>query len=106
MPFVFIPGECLLQVIFSFRPDDNFIFHFFVSVLIIDYPNGKIISYRGEVEGRILNERDGKNGFGYDSIFYSTDLKKSFGQATPDEKKQVSHRARAFAQLRKEELEK
>ena len=34
------------------------------------------------------------------------DLKKSFGQATPDEKKQVSHRARAFAQLRKEELEK
>mgnify|MGYP000125472542 CR=1 FL=1 len=78
----------------------------FVSVVSIAYPNGKIKSYRGEVEGRILNERDGKNGFGYDSIFYSTDLKKSFGQATPDEKKQVSHRARAFAQLRKEELEK
>ena len=78
----------------------------FVSVVSIAYPNDKIKSYRGEVEGRILNERDGKNGFGYDSIFYSIDLKKSFGQATPDEKKHVSHRARAFAQLRKEELEK
>lgn len=78
----------------------------FVSVVSIAFPDGSVKSFRGETEGEILFEKEGNNGFGYDPIFYSYDLKKSFGNATPEEKKSVSHRGRAFQKLKKEVLEK
>lgn len=78
----------------------------FVSVVSIAFPDGSVKSFRGETEGEILFEKEGNNGFGYDPIFYSYDLKKSFGNATPEEKKSVSHRGRAFQKLKKEILEK
>ena len=74
----------------------------FVSVVSIAFPDGSVKSFRGETEGEILFEKEGNNGFGYDPIFYSYDLKKSFGNATPEEKKSVSHRGRAFQKLKKE----
>jgi XTP/dITP diphosphohydrolase len=63
------------------------------------FPNGKEITASGEVEGHITTEPDGENGFGYDPIFYSDELKKTFAQATDDEKNSVSHRGRALAAL-------
>lgn len=78
----------------------------FVSVVSIAFPDGSVKSFRGETEGEILFEKEGNNGFGYDPIFYSYDLKKSFGNAMPEEKKSVSHRGRAFQKLKKEVLEK
>lgn len=72
----------------------------FVSSIVLYYPNGKIVSANGFTEGEILYERKGNNGFGYDPLFYSYDLKKSFGESEQDEKNQVSHRARALAQLK------
>lgn len=78
----------------------------FVSVVSIAFPDGSVKSFRGETEGEILFQKEGNNGFGYDPIFYSYDLKKSFGNATPEEKKSVSHRGRAFQKLKKEMLEK
>lgn len=71
----------------------------FVSVVSIAKPNGEVYSYRGETEGELLFEKKGKNGFGYDPVFLSSDLGKSFGEADSDEKKSVSHRARAFQEL-------
>ena len=71
----------------------------FVSVVTIAYPNGEYQSFRGEVEGEILFERQGNNGFGYNPLFYSYELKKSFGEADDEERKMVSHRARAFRKL-------
>ena len=71
----------------------------FVSVVSIAFPNGKIHSFRGEIEGEILFEAQGNNGFGYNPIFYSYELGKSFGQASDEERKSVSHRARAFRKL-------
>ncbi len=50
----------------------------------------------GKTEGEILTEPRGEGGFGYDSLFYSYDLKKSFGEASAAEKNAVSHRARAL----------
>ena len=79
---------------------------YFVSVVSIAFPDGSVKSFRGETEGEILFQKEGNNGFGYDPIFYSYDLKKSFGNATPEEKKSVSHRGRAFQKLKKEILEK
>ena len=59
----------------------------FVSVVSIAFPDGTVKSFRGETQGEILFEKEGNNGFGYDPIFYSYDLGKSFGLATIEEKK-------------------
>lgn len=53
--------------------------------------------FEGACTGRILEEPAGTGGFGYDPLFFSDDLGKSFGEATPEEKHAVSHRGRAFA---------
>ena len=61
--------------------------------------NGKVTQALGETHGNILFEETGTNGFGYDSLFLSDDLGKSFGLATEQEKDGVSHRARAMRNL-------
>lgn len=56
--------------------------------------------FEGACTGRILEVARGDEGFGYDPLFWSDDLKKSFGEAGPEEKDAVSHRGRAFRALR------
>ncbi len=68
----------------------------FSTVIAICYPNGDFITANGRVEGSILHEERGSEGFGYDSLFYSDELGKTFAQATPEEKNSVSHRGRAL----------
>lgn len=53
--------------------------------------------FEGACTGRILEVPAGTGGFGYDPLFWSDDLGKSFGEATAEEKHAVSHRGRAFA---------
>lgn len=72
----------------------------FVSSIVLYYPNGKIVSALGSTQGEILYKEKGKNGFGYDPLFYSYDLHKSFGESKQEEKNMVSHRARALAQIK------
>lgn len=55
--------------------------------------------HEGLCTGTILEEPVGTNGFGYDPLFLSDDLQKSFGEATAEEKHAVSHRGRAFREL-------
>jgi len=55
--------------------------------------------FRGVTEGSILTERAGTGGFGYDPVFFSADLEKSFGACTVQEKDAVSHRRRALDQM-------
>ena len=55
---------------------------------------------RGTVEGEILPEARGTEGFGYDPIFYSPELGKGLGEVSLAEKRTVSHRGRAFTALR------
>lgn len=71
----------------------------FSTAVALRYPNGEIITAEGRVDGYILEQEDGENGFGYDSLFYCTELRKSFGTATENEKNSVSHRARALKNL-------
>lgn len=54
---------------------------------------------RGEVQGRILEERRGEAGFGYDPYFWSEELGRGFGESSREEKATVSHRARAVRAL-------
>ena len=57
----------------------------------------------GRCDGLIMRSESGSGGFGYDPLFFSTDLGKSFGEASMDEKNSVSHRGRAL-RLFKEKL--
>lgn len=62
-------------------------------------------TFEGACNGRILEAPRGTGGFGYDPLFLSDELDKTFGEATAAEKDAVSHRGRAIASLR-EALEK
>ncbi|MGH7628437.1 MAG: non-canonical purine NTP pyrophosphatase [Gemmatimonadales bacterium] len=53
----------------------------------------------GVAGGTILEEPRGRNGFGYDPLFFSEDLGKTFAEATAEEKDAVSHRGRAYRAL-------
>ena len=72
----------------------------FESAVCLYFPDGKTFFGEGRVYGRILQEEIGENGFGYDCLFYSDDLKKSFGLASEKEKNSVSHRYRALCDLK------
>lgn len=73
---------------------------YFCSSIVLVYPGGKVLTAEGKTYGKILHAEDGDGGFGYDPIFFSDDLQKSFGQATAEEKNGVSHRYRALCVLR------
>jgi XTP/dITP diphosphohydrolase len=57
------------------------------------------VTFEGSCAGRILESPRGDGGFGYDPYFFSEELGKTFGEATPGEKDRVSHRGRALRAL-------
>lgn len=57
------------------------------------------VTFEGTCAGRILEAPRGDGGFGYDPYFFSEELGKTFGEASPEEKDQVSHRGRALRAL-------
>ncbi|HTK55615.1 MAG TPA: non-canonical purine NTP pyrophosphatase [Gemmatimonadales bacterium] len=65
-------------------------------LVFLTTPTAVPVVVSGETAGRILEEAEGTNGFGYDPYFWSADLGKSFGMATAEEKDSVSHRGRAL----------
>jgi XTP/dITP diphosphohydrolase len=73
----------------------------FVCVLALANPSGKIIlSARDTVDGRVLREGRGRNGFGYDPLFFIDALGKTTAELSPDEKHQISHRGKALRKMR------
>ncbi len=73
----------------------------FVTAMVL-LGQGVDIQVYGEAKGRILEKKTRDEGFGYDPLFYSYDLEKSFAEATTSEKNEVSHRGRALQNLIKE----
>jgi XTP/dITP diphosphohydrolase len=73
----------------------------FVCAIALATTDGVLFETRGTVEGEILTEARGAEGFGYDPIFYSPELGKGLGEASLAEKRTVSHRGRAFSALRR-----
>ncbi|MCD8201172.1 MAG: RdgB/HAM1 family non-canonical purine NTP pyrophosphatase [Clostridia bacterium] len=63
-------------------------------------PDGSAVYGEGKTYGKILCAEEGSGGFGYDPLFFSDDLGKSFGVASAEEKNAVSHRARALNDLK------
>jgi XTP/dITP diphosphohydrolase len=77
----------------------------FVCVISIAVPSGPALTYEAECEGLIADAPEGDKGFGYDPLFYYPPLKKTFAQMSREEKNRISHRGKAFAEL-KEEFDK
>lgn len=74
----------------------------FQCVLVLRRRDGSEVVARGESAGRIVDVARGDGGFGYDPIFYSEDLRMTFGEASQRGKDAVSHRGRAAAALRRQ----
>lgn len=62
-------------------------------------PDAKPTICHGDCTGRILEAPRGSGGFGYDPLFFSDELGKTFAEATAEEKDRVSHRGRALRAL-------
>ena len=73
----------------------------FVCVLAAARDGETLATFRGTAEGIILDAPRGKNGFGYDPLFYFPQIKKTFAELSPEEKSKYSHRGKAFASLLK-----
>jgi len=73
----------------------------FTSAIALVYPNGRELTAEGYTYGKILEEEVGEGGFGYDCLFFSDDLQKTFGVASSEEKNGVSHRFRALQAMLK-----
>jgi XTP/dITP diphosphohydrolase len=72
----------------------------FVCALALAWPDGQVEVFEGRVDGVLTFPPRGDRGFGYDPIFVPEGDTRTFGEFDPAEKHAVSHRARAFAQLK------
>ena len=72
----------------------------FVCVLALSDPQGRIVlTADGVVEGRLLHEARGDNGFGYDPLFFVPTLGRTTAELAPAEKHAISHRGQAMRRL-------
>ena len=76
-------------------PDDRRTAHFHTTIVALK-PDGAKLVANGRVDGRILHERRGDNGFGYDPLFFIDSLGKSMAELTADQKNAISHRGAAL----------
>ena len=72
----------------------------FTAALCLAWPDGETATFLGRVEGTAVWPPRGTRGFGYDPIFLPDGAAETFGEMAPEAKEAVSHRARAFIQLR------
>ena len=72
---------------------------YFLCCIVKMYPNWEYIYSEWKTFGKILTEEIWDKSFGYDCLFFSDDLQKSFWEAGDEEKNAVSHRWRAIAAL-------
>lgn len=77
----------------------------FVCAIAAVLPDGRELSKRGTIEGRIGYEEKGLNGFGFDPIFYVPEIGKYTAELSDEDKNRISHRGKALRAMR-EELEK
>jgi XTP/dITP diphosphohydrolase len=68
-------------------------------VVFLQRPDAIPRTFEGSCSGIISEAPRGTGGFGYDPLFISDELQKTFGEATPEEKHAISHRGRAFREF-------
>lgn len=89
----------LLRELAPYSGDDRA--GYYVSTAVLADPAGKVVaSVEGRCHGLIAAEEHGTGGFGYDPLFVVPEYGQTFGQLPPEVKQKMSHRAKAFEQLR------
>jgi XTP/dITP diphosphohydrolase len=78
--------------------DDRFAW--FTCALAVAWPDGPAVVVEGRIDGSLVFPPRGTLGFGYDPIFLPTGCDQTFGEMASATKDGMSHRARAFEQLR------
>ena len=63
------------------------------------FPNGKVVTVKETMEGRIAYEISGNGGFGYDPIFFYPPMNQTVAEMGSEEKNKISHRGKAFKAL-------
>ena len=74
----------------------------FVCVISIAVPTGPALTFEARSEGVLTLAPHGENGFGYDPVFFSPELGRTFAELTAEEKGRVSHRGKALREVRNE----
>lgn len=72
----------------------------FITVAAIASPEGDVQVAQGILDGQIAEEPSGSKGFGYDPVFLLPESGKTLAELSAEEKNRISHRAKAFAQVR------
>lgn len=70
----------------------------FKSILSLNI-DGKTFFFKGKIDGKIIFNKRGTNGFGYDSIFIPNGYNKTFAELNSVEKNEISHRSKALKRL-------
>ena len=73
---------------------------YFICTIVLYHIDGTYDYKEGKTYGKIIDEELGDTSFGYDCIFLSDDLNKTFGEASAEEKNSVSHRGKALEQIK------
>ncbi|MBW0768250.1 MULTISPECIES: XTP/dITP diphosphatase [Mammaliicoccus] len=68
----------------------------FICAIAVSEPGKDTVTYVGKVQGEIIDEQRGENGFGYDPIFFVPSLDKTMAELTAAEKSAISHRGNAI----------
>jgi XTP/dITP diphosphohydrolase len=68
----------------------------FRATIAVASPSGVVKLATGECEGKIIPDERGSNGFGYDPIFFISNVGRTMAELEMDEKNHISHRARAI----------
>lgn len=74
----------------------------FVCAIAAAFPDGRVVTRRGTIEGIIGYEEAGKNGFGYDPIFFLPEYNCTTAQLSPEDKNAISHRGKALKMIKEE----
>jgi non-canonical purine NTP pyrophosphatase, rdgB/HAM1 family len=72
----------------------------FVSVIAVAFPDGRIATTTGTIEGMIAHEAKGENGFGYDPIFYVPQFGINTAEMDIEQKNKISHRGKALRAMK------
>lgn len=92
-------ADNIAKLVGELKGETNRSAHF--TCCIVYYDGKTTVSATGETHGQITDAPVGAGGFGYDPVFMSDDLGKTFGEAGEAEKNKVSHRSRALAEISK-----
>ena len=74
----------------------------FVCAIAAAFPDGRVETVRGTMEGRIGYEEKGANGFGYDPIFFLPEYGCTSAELSMEEKNKISHRGKDLQAIKEE----